>query len=145
MPYDWVEDFLKALSLSPSVTDAARAAGIQRATAYTYRKISEEFAGRWDDALEQSTDALVNEMFRRAVHGTEKPVYQQGVEVGRIREYSDTLAIFLAKAHRREVYGDKLQSDITSNGKPLPIAFIEAVRPANHDSSDGGDPDPDAG
>ncbi len=37
-----------------------------------------------------------------------KPVYQQGVKVGTVKEYSDTLLIFQAKAHMPE-YREKVQ------------------------------------
>jgi hypothetical protein len=41
-----------------------------------------------------------------AVNGTEKPVYQQGVEVGRIREFDHRLLEFLLKADNPTKYRD---------------------------------------
>lgn len=104
--------FLDALAESPNVSAACRAAGVPRRTVYNHRATDAEFAAAWDDALEQSTDALVGEAYRRALKGTERPVFYQGDECGRIREYSDTLAIFLLKAHRRDVYGDRVRQDV---------------------------------
>jgi hypothetical protein len=46
-------------------------------------------------------------MWRRAVEGTDKPVFSRGVEVGVIREYSDALAMFLAKGHRPKKYRER--------------------------------------
>ena len=39
--------------------------------------------------------------------GTFRPVFQVGELVGHIREYSDTLGIFMVKSRRRHVYGDR--------------------------------------
>ncbi len=56
------------------------------------------------------------EAVRRAVEGTEKPVYQQGRLVGHVQEYSDTLLIFLLKGRRPEKYGEKLRQEISGPG-----------------------------
>lgn len=101
---EWVPSFLRALTESPNVSKAAKLAGISRRTAYDYRERNAAFAQLWDDALESSTDDLAAEAYRRARHGTEKPVFYLGAECGRIREYSDVLTIFLLKAHRSEIY-----------------------------------------
>jgi hypothetical protein len=115
----WVGPFLVALANSPSVADAARAAGITRQRAYQYRQDDPEFAAEWEDAHEQAIDSLVGESYRRARHGTEKPVFYKGDECGRIREFSDTLAIFLLKTHRREVYGDRERQPATGDGQTV--------------------------
>ena len=44
---------------------------------------------------------------RRAKDGNLRPVFQGGELVGHIREFSDTLGIFLLKSRRRHVYGDR--------------------------------------
>ena len=46
---------------------------------------------------------------RRAAEGTLKPVYQGGKLVGEIREFSDTLLIFLLKGKRPEVYRENVK------------------------------------
>lgn len=111
MPEHWTPAFLAALSQSPNVSAACRAAGIARSAAYELRAADPEFASAWQDAIDQSTDLLVGEMYRRAVHGTEKPVFYLGAECGRVREYSDTLAMFLAKSHRPEVYRETVKQE----------------------------------
>jgi hypothetical protein len=123
---DWERVFLEALRKTPNVSAACASAGVARKTAYAHRNADPEFAAAWDDALEQSTDSLVGECYRRACQGTERPVFHQGEECGRIKEYSDTLAIFLLKAHRRSIYGDKAQVDVTTGGQPL-TALAEAL------------------
>lgn len=141
--HDWKPDFLAALAESPNVSAAAKAARVSRVTVYAHRKGDPAFAEAWDDALNQSTDTLIGEMYRRAVHGVDKPVYQQGVQVGSVREYSDTLAIFLAKSHRREVYGDKSQVEMSGpDGSAIPISIEQAISKVYGDSdSDSDEPE----
>ena len=96
--------FLAALGETASVTKAAEVIGITRRTAYDWRESDTAFAEAWDKAVELGTNALEDEMIRRAHHGTDKPVYQGGELVGHIREYSDTLMIFALKARRPGKY-----------------------------------------
>ena len=91
------------------VTKAAEATGITRMTAYNWRKADENFAAAWDQVIESAIEDLEHEARRRAFVRVEKPVYQSGKLVGHIQEYSDTLLIFLLKAHRPEKYRDQVK------------------------------------
>lgn len=110
-PRDWASEFLASLTLTPNVAEACRQAGITRKAAYDRRKADPEFAAAWDEALEESTDELVAEAYRRAKNGTKRPVFYKGDVCGHIREFSDTLAMFLLKAHRPNVYRDRVQQE----------------------------------
>ena len=107
--------FLDALRSGHSVTKAAAACGLSRSTVYNHRAAEPEFAAEWDAAVEAGTDGMEDEARRRAVEGTLKPVYHQGQQVGTIREYSDTLLIFLLKGRRPGTYRDN--ATITHQGK----------------------------
>ena len=113
---DWMAFFLWALSENPNLSRACEVANVSRMTAYRFRKTNPEFAAAWDDALAQSTDALVGEAFRRAKEGVLKPVFQGGKQVGAVREYSDVLTIFLLKCHRPEVYRETLNQNLQHAG-----------------------------
>jgi hypothetical protein len=118
--------FCAALAETCQVGKAAAAVGISRFTAYVWRKNDPEFAARWDEAMRAGLLVLEDEMHRRAIDGVAEPVLYQGqptflteqyiAEDGKpamrvrmddqgqpipmtVRKYSDTLAIFLAKAH----------------------------------------------
>lgn len=78
-------------------------------TAYTWRNEDPEFAKSWDEAKAIGLDALEDEATRRAYEGSEKPVFHQGVQCGTIREYSDTLAIFLLKGGKPEKFRDNVK------------------------------------
>lgn len=54
-----------------------------------------------------------------AYEGTLKPVYFKGEQCGEIREYSDTLMMFILKAKKPE-YRDRVQQEISGpDGKPV--------------------------
>lgn len=107
----WTIKFLERLSEGATVTDAAKAAGVGRATTYRYRDSDPEFDAAWVEVHERSTEMMEAEAFRRAVKGVQKPVYHLGQRVGSVREYSDTLLIFLLKARRPETYRERLSID----------------------------------
>lgn len=117
---EWQSIFLDALTKSFNVTRAARAACVSRKTAYQYKDTDPEFAELWANALGQGIDSAEAELYRRAVKGVVKPVYQGGEEVGKVREYSDTLLIFLLKSHRPGVYNQPVRNEHTgANGGPV--------------------------
>lgn len=112
---EWTWLFVEALKEVPNVARAAEIAGISRQRAYQLRGEDPSFAAAWDHALGSSVDALEAEAFRRAKDGTDKPVFHMGAQCGVIREYSDTLAIFLLKAHKPE-YREKQTVALTGSG-----------------------------
>ena len=103
----WHAPFLEALRQTGNVSLAAKRAGIERKTAYRHRARSKRFAEEWDEALEEAVDLLEEEARRRAIEGVVGP--------GGERRYSDTLLIFLLKAHRPKKYRDNVK--LTHEGK----------------------------
>lgn len=111
---------MQKLSKSPNVSAAARAAKVSRQWAYQMREEDPDFAAAWDEALQISLDDAEGELYRRAVKGTLKPVFQGGEKVGSVREYSDTLLIFLLKAHKPDVYRETTRNEHTGkDGGPI--------------------------
>lgn len=110
------EEFLEALSHTANITAACAKAKLPRRTAYQWRAAMPDFSAAWDAALELGTDSLEDEAVRRAHEGTLKPVYQGGKKVGTIREYSDTLLIFMLKARRPERFKERLAAEHTGKG-----------------------------
>jgi hypothetical protein len=51
----------------------------------------------WDDAIAEYVEKMESEADRRAIEGTNKPVFYQGEQCGVIREYSDSLLMFRLK------------------------------------------------
>ncbi len=85
--------FIETLEAQGTVLHAAKAAGVSRWTAYRWRQEDLEFAGQWDQALENAVDVVENSLYQKAVSG-------------------DTICmIFYLKAHR-PIYRDRLNIDI---------------------------------
>lgn len=129
------ETFIETLRESCNVSEAARAAGIARRTAYDWRDGDVEFASAWDDAEQDAADKLEREAWRRAVEGTDKPISFQGVVTASYKEYSDKMLEILLKAHRPEKFVErsKLQVDV---GQDLAAIISERREKLNEPSGD---------
>jgi len=117
------ERFLKALAEGQSVTSAAVAANVCRRTPYRWRAEEPAFADSWLDSLEAGADRLEDEAFRRAVTGTEKPIYFNGAQIGSIREYSDSLLKFLLSAKRPAQFRERgtYEHNVVTTPPPEPV------------------------
>lgn len=103
--------FLALISGATPIGKAAEACGVSRQAVHVHRQTDPDFARLFLEARESAVEALEAEAYRRACHGTlrEKPIYFRGQEVGTetIREYSDSLLMFLLRAARPGVYRDR--------------------------------------
>lgn len=114
---DWAPRFLRKLSVTSNISAACKAAGIGRTAFYERRDSDPVFAAAAAEALETATDALELEARRRALEGVTKPIFGSGgkgvgsVQVGEVQEYSDTLMIFLLKAHRPEKFRENVKHE----------------------------------
>ena len=90
---DWRGPFLTVLAKSANVSFAAKKVGISRQAAYHAYDGDHEFKAQWDMAIEEACDVLEEEARRRAL------------------KQSDTLLIFLLKAHRPHKYREVIQSE----------------------------------
>ena len=112
---------------------AAKAAKIDRASHYYWLREDADYAKRFEQAKEQIAQQLEDEAIRRAYEGVEKPITVAG-EREVIREYSDTLLIFLLKGARPEKYRERASFEHTGkDGKPLidvasVRAYLQSVR-----------------
>jgi len=90
---DWAPRFLEVFRATCNVRLSADAAGIDRDTAYWRRQRDPTFAARWAQAEQDAIDVLEAEARRRAL------------------SVSDTLLIFLLKAHRPALYRERYQRE----------------------------------
>jgi len=109
------EAFFAALAETANVSKACAAVAVSRRTAYNWREADPGFAAGWDRAMKAAVLGLEDEAHRRAFEGLDKPVFYQGEECGTVREYSDTLAIFLLKAHNPEKYRENSKVELEAN------------------------------
>lgn len=109
------EKFLKKLiATGGNVSAACRVIKMARSTAYDHKEKDKEFARKWQEAVDQGTDNLEQEARRRAFTGTKKPIFYKGQKIADVREYSDTLLIFLLKGNRPEKFIER--QEITGRG-----------------------------
>lgn len=113
-PKGWVDEFLRCLAACPNVRGACRFAGISKSAAYKHRQRHPSFAEKWDAALQDGIRAAEDEAWRRAVHGTVKPVFHKGKRCGSIREFDNNLLLKMLAAHKPEVYSERLRVEQTT-------------------------------
>lgn len=117
--------FLEWLRKGYSVTKACDQIGITTRQAYVHRNAYDEFAEQWDDALDSGSDLLEDVAVDRAVNGTERPIFANGVRVGSTKEHNDNLLMFLLKGRKPEKYRER--HDLTSGGENLVQGFARAL------------------
>lgn len=119
--------FCAALASSGgNVARACEAVDISRMTAYTWRDDDPEFAADWDRAKEMGLDALEDEATRRAFEGVDKPIVYQGEITNTMKEYSDTLLVFLLKGGKPDKYRERTSAEISGpDGGPVQISDTE--------------------
>jgi len=112
------ERFLEKYPKYCQIDKTAKATGIDRSTFYKWLEEDAEFAKGFEDAKKRAVETLEAEAYRRAVKGVNKPIYYKGQRCGYVREYSDSLLIFLLKGNAPEKYRERHEL-VGANGKPL--------------------------
>ena len=97
----WREVFLSRFEATGNLTRSARAAGVTRGAVYEAAKRDPAFGQR----VQASFDALLDNLEGRA--------FERGLEK------SDGLLMFMLRAHRRRVYGDRREVTVSSGGVDL--------------------------
>ena len=89
--------FLRQLSATHSVTEAANSVGMSRQSAYRLRSRlkGQAFDLAWEVAFHHSYDVLAHAALERALNGVEQPVFFQGEQVGSYRKYDERLTVAL--------------------------------------------------
>lgn len=108
---NWKKRFLETLRETCNVRVACEKAGVGRATAYKARKHGKEFAKAWDEAIDDAVDGLEMLATKRAAEG------------------SDSLLMFLLKAHRPEKYRERFEAQHSGVHKVI----VEYVEPSTSD------------
>lgn len=116
--------FLAAFRLSANVYAACEQSQVGRSSVYDWRAADPAFAEAWKDAEAQAVETLEVAAWRRARDGVKrtKAIYYKGKEIGTETEteYSDTLLIFLLKAHKPDKYRETVRNEHTGkDGLPI--------------------------
>ncbi len=109
--------FLTVLSECGNVTQAAFESGLNRQFLYSYRDKNPDFAAAWEKCAECGYESLLDEAIRRVREGVEEPVFHKGVEVARVKRFSDTLLSSLLNGLRPRKFGvQKIEQQIIIAG-----------------------------
>lgn len=144
-----IEIFFTELAATDHVQKAVAKSGLPSRTVYSWRDNDAAFAQRWTEARERYVDELEAEARRRAVAGTDKGVWHQGVLVGTERQYSDSLLLAMLRAKRSKEYGDKSKVELsgadggpvkieespTAIGRKIAFALATAMRAKEHEAT----------
>jgi hypothetical protein len=110
--------FLAAFRKIGTIKLAADASGIGRSSHYDWMAGDAVYKASFEKADEDFVDRLESEAIRRALHGTAKGIYYQGLKVATEKDYSNDLLALLLKARRPALYKDR--RELTgAGGEPL--------------------------
>src|SRR6516225_11877367 len=100
---------------------ACKQTGIGRRTHHNWLEGDPDYRKQFEQSRKRIVQLLEDEAYRRAVEGVEKPI-KVGDEIKTIREYSDTLLIFLLKGAAPEKYRERYEHAISGpNGDPIQV------------------------
>lgn len=124
--------FLRALSQTGNLTLSCAAAGWSKDHMRTVRARDEEFDRLCHEALDTAADHVEAELFRRAVHGVEEPVWHKPKDgeptvVGYVTKYSDQLMQTLVKGLRPEKYRER--HEVQHEGSKGGVLVVPAMVP----------------
>jgi hypothetical protein len=114
---------LAAIASTGNLTLSCERLNISRLAVYAFKAENPEFAKRLNEAQQYGVEAWKDEAARRAFQGWEDPIYQQGLQVGARRNFSDSLALALLKAADPEHFQDKARFELGPTGNPLQGMF----------------------
>lgn len=121
-----MDGFLGTFRETANMMLACRQMGVDRQSVYRWLESDiDGFAARYREAEQDANDRIEAEIHRRAILGVTKPVTVAGKRE-EIREYSDTLLIFMAKARMPAKYRDHWEGDMP----PPPWAQVQATAQA---------------
>lgn len=118
--------FFQELATGSTITAAAETAGYTRQRVYEWRDKDPNFAAQWADADAQAIERMEAEADRRALEGVPEPVFYQGIEVGKVQRYSDTLLMFRLKRkdpRYRESYREDPADAVREGAAAIAEAF----------------------
>ena len=105
LPWRPRDRFLRAFARTASVSQACRASGVPRRTAYNWRDADADFRRRWDAARARGVALLHDEAMRRALEGDEQPVWHAGRVVDHVGVADNRTLWRLMQALHAEKYG----------------------------------------
>ncbi len=127
--------FIESFAIFGNIVRACIETKIPRRTVYNWKALDAkgihrdpEFMSLYDVARREAVETLEAEAWRRAVEGDETPTTVAGMRVD-VHKKSDTLLIFLLKAHAPEKYRDRY--DVNMSGQIEHTGEVHLYMPNN--------------
>lgn len=128
--------FLAAYGETCSVSHAAKASGIHRATHYGWMRDHPGYVEKFLEARKQGFDLLEEQAIIRARDGVREDVYHDGKVVGFNLRYSDRLAEFLLKGNLPDVYKDRRELTGKDGAPLLNLPMMDRILAADDPDDD---------
>ena len=123
---EWVAPFLAAFAGNyGNISRAALSAGINRETVRLEMERSPVFKKAVEDIKAGFVDDLRASAMKRATKGVRTPVFQNGMEVGRVRKFETALTVF-ALGKLDPDFGDKANNGAPIEPQRLQIEIIQS-------------------
>lgn len=106
---------MEDLEVTGNLEASAAHNGISKSAVYKYMERYPQLKEDYEIAREKAVRNLEMEAYRRAVEGTEMPIFHGGLQVGSYRNYSDRCLELLLKASRPDRFSNKAQIDVNHN------------------------------
>lgn len=117
MKDDMKETFILMLGHLPNISAVARLLNISPATVYAEKRNDPKFDSDVKEAMEVGYDGLEEEAIRRGRDGVLEPIFSQGIKIGSVRKYSDTLLKELLRAYRPQKFNPSARVVLDSTDK----------------------------
>lgn len=105
-----------AIASTGSIMLSCERLNINRLHVYALKASDEDFKKKLWEAQRLGVEAWKDEAVRRGFQGYDRPIYQQGVQVGSERVYSDTLAVLMLKAGDPETFKERTSTEHSLGG-----------------------------
>lgn len=127
------DEYVRLLAETGALNKCALAINLTLSTVRKHRKEDKDFGKACEDALDVFRDKIDLAVYHRAVEGWLEAVYFQGIIVGYVRKYSDSMLAMFAKRHN-PAYREKFELDANIRTAALvvtaPMGSVEAMQEA---------------
>src|SRR5439155_13645842 len=127
-PGERIARFLHVLADTGIVTEACRAAGMSRDSAYALRNRDPVFAAGMCAAQAKARPLVADGILERSITGTVEHYYRDGVLVGERRHYESWLALAVLKRLDKQADEDRAEGALAACLGDRWQATLEAVR-----------------
>jgi hypothetical protein len=121
--------FLAALREVPSISRAAKAAGIRRELHYRRVKKDPAYAAAFQESWEMGVSSLESSAIERAQLGVKEPQYWKGKVVGYVTRYPEGLMQFLLRGALPKKYREQVSHEIGGAGGGPVSVEVTFVKP----------------